>query len=1065
MSMEKVHSSEIARYFDIQKESEQKYGENTIVLMEMGGFYEIFGYDVNYCRSEDARKDKNGKIWNESIGLAEKMSVILNCSLAQTDNKKPYGIKNPHKLGFPTISYDKNKNTLLANDFTVVRVDQKQSVNAKGKKDRYIAEICSPTMNMESISPIRTTSNIACIYIEYQKGNSRDMSKVKYDNFLITTGVSVIDIITGSNIVTEYYSKKEDEVLPVQELYRFLLSHSPREIILHLNDMPDELAQECEKNSYYKYLQTVLDLDKFDRLVSHVNKIPQEYRKLSYQTEFFNTVFCHGKQKVNGVVHNVNNKIIEYLGLENYNFGRLAYMLLLQHCHSYNPEIISNLSKPNLEWFQSDKHLILEHNALLQLDIFPQNSGRMKKDTKIDSLLSVIDGNKTQSGRRFLQNLLRNPMCDILSIRTYYEATKEMMEIDISGEPLWFFLEKQLQTISDIGRLQRKLEIKVITPKDLSNLYLSYVKIIRIYVTILGVKAPTLHKNLLQKDDIQNFNHFISRYGSMFDFEKLDLCSFGVAYNPDRKIIMFPSCPVRPGLYPEIDFYANKLESAESELNKIVDHLNTFITGKGKKIELENVDKSKKKGPQKKELNCTILKTSNAQASKIKSSPVNQNLCGKIDVSDYTTSDKIIISDKINFLTSEIDASRIWLSTKLYELFNIVVDEMTAKYSFHVSVSTLIAKIDLIHSYAKISFRNKYCCPTIIDPTSDDQSSFISAKDIRHPIIEKIIDGAYITNDISIGPSNSISEEMSNGLLLYGVNMSGKSSLIKGLAINVIMAQIGCFTPSNLTYRPYSKIITRLSGEDNLFKGESSFIKEMVELRSILRHSDNKTLVIGDEISRGTESKSANGITGSTVNFLVKSSASFILATHLHDLIDLPQIKSLDKRLLKICHLSVIKDNKTNELIYHRRLRDGNGSHIYGILVAETLGMPQDFIDMAYEITNHLIGLNQEIVNTKTSRYNSDVYLTGCILCGKSWKQANLNSHHIIEQNKAVDNIVSKITYSELVGKMHKNAKDNLAVICVDCHKNLHNTGKELETVETINGKIIRLKPSDHPII
>ena len=144
-----------------------------------------------------------------------------------------------------------------------------------------------------------------------------------------------------------------------------------------------------------------------------------------------------------------------------------------------------------------------------------------------------------------------------------------------------------------------------------------------------------------------------------------------------------------------------------------------------------------------------------------------------------------------------------------------------------------------------------------------------------------------------------------NGILLFGLNQSGKSSLIKSIALNIIMAQAGCFVPCKLTLKPYAKIITRLSSNDNLFKGQSSFIVEMNELRSILKKSNDKTLIIGDEICRGTEYLSANAIVAATILKLVGLKAKFMFATHLHDLITIEKISEL--KSIKFYYLSVEK--------------------------------------------------------------------------------------------------------------------------------------------------------------
>lgn len=1081
----------IIEYFNFQKQYETQYGERTVVLMQVGTFYECWSYDPAYCASQEAKIDKKGNIWNEKIGHAVELSVVLNSVLTHENNSEPYTILNPHKIGFPVIAYEKNRDTLLANDYVIIRIDQvKGSKQKLGSVERYVAEVCSPTMQLDNITMTRPTSNIACIYIEYQRG-----TRNRFDNFVITTGAAVVDIITGQNRVCEFNSKAEDQVCAIQELYRFLITHYPRELIIHINDLPPGLDQHTDDspNPYIKYLEQVLELRRFDRLTAHVNSIPIEYGKLSYQIEFLNKLFTKqpsmvASSQTKGIQLNViqkrNEQIIEELGLERMNYGRIAYMSLMQHCHSHNADIITKLSKPDIQWLDDKRHLILTHNAIVQLDLIAikDNISRLKKKTEIDSLMSVLDNNQTHLGRRALQTILQNPMLDANEIKLYYDMIDEM-SIKINDEPLWSVLDKQLKQLPDIGRLQRKLEIKLITPKELAVLYSAYLKIINTYIIILNSKTPVLHGHMLVKDDVNNFNSFLAKYSSIIDFDALQCCYVDISSESDLKWLEFTNCPIKSGFYSDLDEKTKLLTEAENTLQQIINHLNGFLSHtRGKKIEFKSA--KKKQGAKKHDPVGTVLTTTISKANELGLAPINTNLCGVLQVQQFTVNERIITSDKITALCDTIDTIKMWMRQKLLCIYDHIIEEMSTKYTFYVPIASLIAKLDLIHSYAKISYQYNYHRPNII--INDAGQSYLEAKEIRHPIIERIIDGAYVTNDIFLGNQEIISDKnlitheyqndtnfsvkpneistRSNGILLFGVNQTGKSSLAKAVALNIIMAQAGCFVPSHLTYKPYSKIITRITGNDNIFKGQSSFALEMTELRTILRQADKSTLVIGDELAHGTETDSGMAIAVSAITSLIEKQASFIFATHMHDMLKLSYITKIPSEKLKICHLTIDFDDASGNLIYDRKLQNGSGDSIYGLVVAKFLGLPEAFLETANEVLLEITETNKNLLPTNKSRYNQKVYVDVCSVCGTSGTKKQLHTHHLIEQKYANDKqLVEKINISKdgsvvSMGLMHKNAKDNLIIMCQDCHVSLHSNKGELECVATINGKIIRKK-------
>ena len=329
------------------------------------------------------------------------------------------------------------------------------------------------------------------------------------------------------------------------------------------------------------------------------------------------------------------------------------------------------------------------------------------------------------------------------------------------------------------------------------------------------------------------------------------------------------------------------------------------------------------------------------------------------------------------------------------------------------------SNVDFFYCCAKNAVDKCYTRPRIDDKCDN---SFINATDLRHPIIEHInTDIPYIGNDIKIG------YEDEKGILLYGLNAVGKSSLMKSIAINLIMAQAGMYVAANsFQYYPYENIFTRIPGGDNLFKNQSTFVAEINEMRTILKRADSRSLIIGDELCSGTETVSAISLVTSGINYLSKIGCSFIFATHLHEITELDCIKNLKN--VNIYHLSVKYDNENDCLIYNRKLTKGNGNTLYGLEVAKSLDLPLEFLKFANDVRKDYIGVNKEFVKTKTSVYSSDVFMDECSICKKECEEV----HHIKEQHTANKNNIIEDD------RIHKNRKSNLVTLCSACHDKIH---------------------------
>ena len=353
-----------------------------------------------------------------------------------------------------------------------------------------------------------------------------------------------------------------------------------------------------------------------------------------------------------------------------------------------------------------------------------------------------------------------------------------------------------------------------------------------------------------------------------------------------------------------------------------------------------------------------------------------------------------------------------------------------------------VADLDVGVGSSKAAQMYKHSRPMIVDVANDE--NFMQIMQLRHPLIEiQSQSGIYVPNDIVMGNRTymdlphpkSVMLDLSvhdshdiNGVLLYGINSSGKSSLMKSIGLSVLMAQAGFFVAASvLKFSLFDSLFTRIISRDNLAKGLSTFAVEMLELKNIFNRATVRSLILGDEISHGTETLSGVAIVSSAIIKLSSLRSIFLFATHLHQLSTMHEIRDL-KNVVDL-HLSVEYDAQLDKLIFNRVLQAGSGSSIYGLEFAKSLHMDSEFLDIANKIRKRLAKDFDELellVKKKTSKYNKDLYLTKCVICGAIAEDV----HHISHKSLADS--------SGFIGHFHKDAKHNLIPLCKEHHKKIH---------------------------
>jgi DNA mismatch repair protein MutS len=607
------------------------------------------------------------------------------------------------------------------------------------------------------------------------------------------------------------------------------------------------------------------------------------------------------------------------------------------------------------------------------------------------------------------------------------------------------FLKNNLSTIKDISKWGRQIFLKKISPKSIFGLYTNLITSKEIYDKIC--------EDLQIKEYLTFFEKDISAVGNncvkITDFIKNNL-ELKLAYELEQ-IQNFEVNFIKNGIDNELDKKTETLKECELKLESIREYLSSVVENKEKKGKSNDYVKIHETEKNNFSLLCTSRRCKLLQdalprdAMLVKLSydmnNTNKKFDFKISKTQFTfekqsATNNCIVDEQINTLCKMISSIKVSMKDLITSVYIKFVSNMEQFQSDLESIIHFVTLVDILYTKSSIAKKYNYCKPQIVEANK----SCIHAKNLRHTLIEQFqTNEIYVSNDVALGNDNT------NGILLYGTNAVGKTSLIKALGIAIVMAQAGLYVPcSSFQYKPYKYIFSRIIGNDNIFKGLSTFAVEMSELRTILRLVDENSLVLGDELCSGTETMSAISIFVAGIQRLHKCKSSFIFATHLHEIVDFEEITSLSS--VKMKHMSVVYDKEQDMLIYDRKMKDGPGNNMYGLEVCKSLNLPDDFITSAYEIRTKYCPQTGSLLSLKTSHYNANKIVNMCEKCGK---KPGEEVHHLSHQKDAnEDGIIVNCD-----GIFHKNNLANLMTLCEDCHNEMHRGSKKpVRRVKTSNG-------------
>ena len=1032
-------------YLDYTQKWRREFGNKTLVLIQVGSFFESYSL-----------RNEQGNIYGIDSPYGSNIEEFASINDMIISNKQSFVDKKQVVMAGVGVAYvDKYLKKLQEHGYTIVLY--KQDINGKNTT-RSLSEIISPGTFFSQESD-ELSNNVMCIWLHKSLAN-------KYSVCQVTIGIANIDIFTGKTSLFQFSADYNHNPSTYDELERYISAYNPSECLIVAN-MPEAIINDIigfvglQNSKIHKVDISVSNPVSVNSIgngigngigndIKETNMVTfaKNAEKQIYQKEILKKFYPH---------------IIDqafFQAFPTHFVATQAFCFLLDFIYQHSPNLVKKLAEPIFENY-TDK-LVLANHSLYQLNMIDDS----RHTGKLRSVSSLLNNCVTTMGKRHFMYNLHNPTTNKTKLNASYDITEHLLLLmlrDLKEDTsLWLNIRTKLTGVKDIEKLQRKLIINKVCPKDLALLSHDLQIISGIYEDT--IKDKKLSEYIDIKENVfQQCTTIITELNRVFSLEK---CMTITDISGDVEVF------INPGISDSIDKLVKESMDGREKLEAIRLYLSDMIG----KIENKN---SKAKDNKAKETqyikihetprsDSVLMGTSRRiallknQFDSNKNTDSNKHVAIKY-VSNYSKKeeeflfnindlefvtvgankkDLIITNNQIKQITSSNQGSREKLVKELGWVFTSYINDFMKFEKQLQDIVTYTTSVDMIQCKCYIANKYNYCKPQIIERDKSE----LSFTGIRHPLIEHLqTNELYVTNDLSLNDTqNNNNTTNTRGILLYGTNAVGKTSFIKSVGISLIMAQAGLYVPcKTFTYSPYNYIFTRILGNDNIFKGLSTFAVEMSELRTILKIANENSLVLGDELCSGTESDSALSIFTAGLEALHKKKSTFLFATHFHEINTYDEIKALTS--LKSMHMAVTYNKESNVLIYDRKLRDGPGESMYGLEVCKSLNLPDDFLQRAHDIRMKYNGKDKNILALTTSHFNSQKIVGICELCNN---EKATEVHHLQHQNKASKD-------NDYIETFHKNHVANLLNICDSCHKNIHKTGTQHKVKKTSKSYIL----------
>ena len=917
----------------------KKNNFDKVLFFKLGKFYELFFDDA-------------------IIG-----NQILELNWMGNDPKKLH-------VGFPEKCVEEKTNLLVREGYKVAIVEQmetpdqmKERVKSSGTKvEKCVTrELCNvftkgtfykedKKINIDTFNPGNNKFCVSLVFYERNKDNEiindtqdafdslpSNYTGVKLQKSQIASqreskiewGITIFDVTTLKYYVGQIEEDNENSNNPSDgnftKLKTMLYNICPDEIIMFRSNIPESVIAFIKGLSCRPQLTTV----KNDYEIKNLNALAQTY--FGEDFEKWSDVILTPISNEEKFKATCMSLYITIMYLEN--------ILLASEClptgtfYPYSSDKDSNIINPN-------KKLILDYQAISNLELIETKLD--PKNPESGSLIEYLNKAATPFGRRMMRYWVLNPLCDIeqinerLNMVDDFMNNEELMTIFRNSLSKWPDLERQC---SKFFKFAMNTNTKAIYFEDVGKNrlkdFFALIKFLTKSIELLDIFTPYIKQNkikskeLIERVTLYNFDKENNKDTVIKQVPNISLVlkdltdNFHIVEVKDEKDNLITKIESKPGVSPEYD-------QCKEKLQKIIKHFDDILL------------------QEKKRLKCAVITYAHTKFFKYELE-IPEEYVKKNKPKEYilTTSKK----GYLRFHTQEILDNVKEMENTQEELKrltqNLNIELFKDFYSKHKIISSYInsiAELDCISTLAYISSfdRSHFSRPSFIPLSDNNNFPYIELHESIHPCLMHRID-SFVPNDIIIGENNKPL------IVITGPNMGGKSTLLRQVCVSVIMAQIGCYVPARKCVMTLvDRIFTRIGASDRILEGKSTFYIEMEETKNILQNATINSLVIMDELGRGTSTHDGKLIAKTVLDRMEKRiKCRTLFTTHYHDIISWCQ----SQKGIELCFMDSNVNEKTKDIFFLYKFRKGICPESYGISVAKLAGLPSSIIEMAAEIS------------------------------------------------------------------------------------------------------------------